>query len=183
MNDQSDGRVRRVGFIGLGDQGLPMATAIAESGMELHVWARRPASADALGETPYVRHESVADLAGAVNVVGFCVSTDEDVLGIAGGGLLEAMRAGTVVINHGTGLPRNATRLLEMAAAYGVDALDAPVSGGRPAAEERRLTSLVGGEEAVVERCRPLFESSRHTSFTRARRAPDRPRSCSTTRC
>ncbi|WP_368666209.1 NAD(P)-binding domain-containing protein [Micromonospora sicca] len=50
------GVVRTVGFIGLGDQGLPMAIALVESGYELHVWARRPASMDALGEAEHVRH-------------------------------------------------------------------------------------------------------------------------------
>jgi 3-hydroxyisobutyrate dehydrogenase-like beta-hydroxyacid dehydrogenase len=48
-----------VGFVGLGDQGLPMATAIAEAGFPLHVWARRPAALDALGTTAHLRHETV----------------------------------------------------------------------------------------------------------------------------
>jgi 3-hydroxyisobutyrate dehydrogenase-like beta-hydroxyacid dehydrogenase len=72
-----------VGFIGLGDDGLPMATAIAEAGFELHVWARRPASLDALADTPHVRHDTVVLLAEACDSVELCVSTDEDVLRIA----------------------------------------------------------------------------------------------------
>jgi 3-hydroxyisobutyrate dehydrogenase-like beta-hydroxyacid dehydrogenase len=91
-----------VGWIGLGDQGLPMAVAIAEAGYPLHVWARRPASLDA---------------------------------------------------------PGNAVRLTEACAPFGVDVLDAPVSGGRPAAEARALTTLVGGPEPVARRCQPVFES------------------------
>src|SRR6202034_2973525 len=64
-----------VGWIGLGDQGLPMAVAIAEAGYPLHVWARRPASLDALGGTSHVRHGEVSDLAGACDIVGLCLST------------------------------------------------------------------------------------------------------------
>ena len=113
LNDQSDEQVRRVGFIGLGDQGLQWRQR-----SQSPAWSctcrydgehRRTLSA----RTPYIHHGRVSDLAGAVGIeVGTCMSTDKDILGIAGGGLLKAMRAGTVVVNHGSGVPRNATRLL-----------------------------------------------------------------------
>jgi len=74
-----------VGFIGLGDQGLPMATAIAEAGFPLHAWARRPASLDGLRGVPHVRHDGVRDLAASCEIVGLCVSTDEDVLQLVTG--------------------------------------------------------------------------------------------------
>ncbi len=93
------------------------------------------------------------------DVVGLCVSTDDDVLRLASEELLQVMRRGAVIVNHGTGLPRNAVRLSELAAEHGVDALDAPVSGGRPAAAARTLTTLVGGPDDVVARCTPLFEA------------------------
>lgn len=151
--------VSRVGFIGLGDQGLPMAAAIADAGFELHVWARRPASMDALGDAAHVRHRSIAELGAATDMVSLCVPTDDDVLRIASGELLAAMPASSVLVNHGTGLPRNATRLRDLAAGHGVHTLDAPVSGGRPAAEARRLTTLVGGEQEVLDRCTPVFQA------------------------
>ncbi|GLZ11727.1 6-phosphogluconate dehydrogenase [Actinomadura sp. NBRC 104425] len=152
-----------VGFIGLGDQGLPMATAIAEAGFPLHAWARRSASLDGLRGVPHARHDDIRGLAAACDIVALCVSTDEDVLQLVTGGLLEALRPGAVVVNHGTGLPSNAVRLTEICAPAGVEVLDAPVSGGRPAAEERRLTTLVGGPRTAVERCEPVFASfSRH---------------------
>ena len=151
--------IRAVGFIGLGDQGLPMATAVAEAGYELHVWARRPQSLQALSDTPHVAHDTVAELGAACDVVGLCVSTDDDVLRLASEELLHVMRPGAVIVNHGTGLPRNAVRLSALAAEHGVDALDAPVSGGRPAAAARTLTTLVGGPDDVVARCTPLFEA------------------------
>ncbi|WP_040785424.1 NAD(P)-dependent oxidoreductase [Nocardia pneumoniae] len=151
-----------VGFIGLGDQGLPMATAIAEAGFPLHAWARRSVSLDGLGKVAHQRHDTIGELAAACDLVGLCVRTDDDVLQLAGQ-LLEGLRPGAVVVNHGTGLPSNALRLSELCAKGGVEVLDAPVSGGRPAAQERRLTTMVGGPQSAAERCRPVFESfSRH---------------------
>jgi 3-hydroxyisobutyrate dehydrogenase-like beta-hydroxyacid dehydrogenase len=148
-----------VGWIGLGDQGLPMAAAIAAAGYPLHVWARRPASAAALDGVPYVRHDTTHDLGAACDIVGLCVGTDDDVLQIVSGGLLDALRPGAVVVNHGTGTPENAVRLTDVCAAAAVDVLDAPVSGGRPAAEAKTLTTLVGGPEAVARSCEPVFRS------------------------
>jgi 3-hydroxyisobutyrate dehydrogenase-like beta-hydroxyacid dehydrogenase len=155
-----------IGFIGLGDQGLPMATAIAEAGYTLHVWARHPGSLDALGNVAHVRHDNSKDLAASCDIVALCVSTDEDVMQIVTGGLLDGLRLGSVIVNHGTGTPRNAVRLTETCARTGVDVLDAPVSGGRPAAQARTLTTMVGGLQLVAQRCEPLFGSfSRHVIY------------------
>jgi 3-hydroxyisobutyrate dehydrogenase-like beta-hydroxyacid dehydrogenase len=155
-----------IGFIGLGDQGLPMATAIAEAGYSLHVWARHPGSLDALGDAAYVRHDDTKDLAASCDVVGLCVSTDDDVMQVVTGRLLGGLRPGSVVVNHGTGTPRNAVRLTQACARAGVDVLDAPVSGGRPAAQARTLTTMVGGPQPVAERCEPVFRSfSRHVVY------------------
>ncbi|HEY6410901.1 MAG TPA: NAD(P)-binding domain-containing protein [Ktedonobacteraceae bacterium] len=65
-----------IGFIGLGDQGLPLATAIAEAGYPLHVWARQPGSLDALGNVAHIRHDASPDLAASCDIVALCVSTD-----------------------------------------------------------------------------------------------------------
>lgn len=151
-----------VGFIGLGDQGLPMATAIAEAGYQLNVWARRPASLEALGDTPHTAHATLTELAAASDIVALCVSTDEDVLRLAAE-LVPYLRPGSLLVNHGTGTPRNAMRLAGLSAGRGVETLDAPVSGGRPAAEARTLTVLVGGTAAAAQRAEPVFWSfARH---------------------
>lgn len=148
-----------VGFIGLGDQGLPMATAIAEAGYPLHVWARRPESLEALGDAAYIGHDTTEDLGAACDVVALCVDSDDANMQIVTGGLLDGLRPGSVVVNHGTGTPQGAVRLTEVCGRAGVDVLDAPVSGGRPAAERRALTTLVGGPEPVAGRCRPVLDS------------------------
>jgi 3-hydroxyisobutyrate dehydrogenase-like beta-hydroxyacid dehydrogenase len=148
-----------VGFIGLGDQGAPIAQAISDGGFPLHVWARHPETLSALDGYAFTSHASIAELAAACDIVGLCVSTDDDVLQIVTGGLLARLRPGSVVVNHGTGTPGNAVRLTQTCAPTGVDVLDAPVSGGRPAAQARALTTLVGGPEPVARRCEPFFRS------------------------
>ena len=92
-------------------------------------------------------------------MVALCVSTDEDVLTMARDQLLAVMPPHSILVNHGTGLPHNAVQLAELARNHAVHTLDAPVSGGRPAAQERRLTTLVGGDPDVVQRCTPVFRS------------------------
>lgn len=152
-----------VGWVGLGDQGLPMAAAVAGAGFPLHAWARRPTSLDGLNDVAHVRHEDVDALAAASDIVAVCVGTDDDVMHLISGGLLDGLRPGSILVNHGTGTPGNAVRFAEACAAAGVEVLDAPVSGGRPAAVERRLTTMVGGSQSAAQRCRPVFASfSRH---------------------
>ncbi|MBT2501057.1 NAD(P)-dependent oxidoreductase [Curtobacterium sp. ISL-83] len=149
-----------VGWIGLGDQGAPMARAIAEAGHTLHVWARRPGSLDALDGLPVTVHATPAELGAASDVVGLCLNDDDGVRDVVTtGGLLAGMRAGSVLVHHGTGLPAFALELADLAAPTGVHVLDAPVSGGRAGAVARRLVTIVGGDAAVLERVRPVFET------------------------
>jgi 3-hydroxyisobutyrate dehydrogenase-like beta-hydroxyacid dehydrogenase len=147
-----------VGFIGLGDQGAPIAQAIADSGYPLVVWARRPASLEALSGHSYTAAATPAELAAASDVVGLCLRRDSDNLHVAvEGGLLENMRQGSILVNHGTGLPSQARQLADLAAPYGITVLDAPVSGGRTVALARELTTIVGGPDDAVGRVTDLF--------------------------
>jgi 3-hydroxyisobutyrate dehydrogenase-like beta-hydroxyacid dehydrogenase len=149
-----------VGFVGLGDQGAPIAAAIADAGYPLQVWARRPASLKALTGVPFTAHATVAALAAASDIVALCLPEDSDNLEVATtGGLLAHMRRGSVLVNHGTGTPRAMQQLAELAAPYGIEVVDAPVSGGRAVALARQLTTIVGGQEAVVDRLRPVFNT------------------------
>ncbi|MFF5040250.1 NAD(P)-binding domain-containing protein [Streptomyces nigra] len=72
-------KISNVGFIGLGDQGGPMAEAIAESGFDLHVWARRPASPTAVAAVPHLVHDTVADVAASVELIALCLRDDTDI--------------------------------------------------------------------------------------------------------
>ncbi|MDJ0466956.1 NAD(P)-binding domain-containing protein [Streptomyces sp. H27-C3] len=160
-----------------------MAKAVAEAGFPLHAWAWRSTFLDALSASPHIGHDGVKDLAAACDIVALRVRTDDDVLQLVTG-LLEGLRPGSIVVNHGTGLPGNAVRLTEVCAEAGISALDATVSGGRPAAEERRLTTMVGGPRPVAEGCEKVFASfSRHVVRPGDVGAPGRGRSSSTTPC
>jgi 3-hydroxyisobutyrate dehydrogenase-like beta-hydroxyacid dehydrogenase len=126
----------------------------------LHVWARRPASLDALRGVEFTAHHTVADLAASSDLVGLCLSEDTDIRALMiDGDLLAALKPGVILVNHGTGLPRFAEWMTETAAARGVDVLDAPVSGGHAGAVAKQLTTIVGGDATVLERARPVFET------------------------
>ena len=149
-----------IGFIGLGDQGAPMAQAIAEAGWPLHVWARHPRSLGVLADAPHTIHDSVPDLGHACDIVGLCLTDDSDVREILEDlGLLASLPASGIVVNHGTGDPEAAARLAQHVREQGHELLDAPVSGGRPAAERHTLTTFVGGDAGTAQRCRPVFEA------------------------
>ncbi|OBF77642.1 6-phosphogluconate dehydrogenase [Mycobacterium sp. 852002-51613_SCH5001154] len=149
----------RVGFIGLGSQGGPMARRIIEAGYETTLWARRPATLEPFTDTEAKIAESPADLAAASDLVCLCVVGDADIDEIASGarGLLAAMEPGGVIAVHSTVHPNTCRELADKAAAKGISVIDAPVSGGGPAASEGRLLVMVGGDADVVERCRPVF--------------------------
>jgi 3-hydroxyisobutyrate dehydrogenase-like beta-hydroxyacid dehydrogenase len=92
----------KIGFVGLGDQGAPMAEAISDAGFELHVWARRAQSFDAISRVNYLRHNSLKSLAVRVHVLSLCLRDDEDIWNlIRQHRLIEALRSGSIVVNHG----------------------------------------------------------------------------------
>jgi 3-hydroxyisobutyrate dehydrogenase len=148
----------RVGFIGLGSQGGPMARRIIEAGYPVTLWARRPATLEPFADTNAKTAGSPAELAAASDLVCVCVRDDagtEEVVEAVLGGLA----AGGVIAVHSTVHPDTCRRLAERAQAGGVRLIDAPVSGGAPAAEAGRLLVMTGGEEEAVEFCRPVFGS------------------------
>lgn len=147
-----------VGFIGLGDQGLPMAEAIAEAGFAVQAWARRPEVLDDPRLGALTRQATATGLAAAVDLLAVCVSTDEAVLDLATT-IMPAMRPGAIFVNHGTGTPGSAVALAALGARHGIQVIDAPVSGGRPGAEARTLTTLAGGEEHAIQKATPVFET------------------------
>jgi 3-hydroxyisobutyrate dehydrogenase len=151
----------KVGFIGLGSQGGPMARRIVEGGYATTLWARRPATLEPFADTPAKVAESPAELAAASDLVCLCVVGDADIEEITGGedGLLAAMKPGGIIAVHSTVHPNTCRALAKKAAALGISVIDAPVSGGGPAASEGRLMVMVGGDADVVERCRPVFET------------------------
>ena len=150
-----------VGFIGLGSQGGPMARRIIAAGHPTTLWARRAATLEPFADTPATLAASPADLAAACDLVCLCVVGDADVEEITGGelGLLTALKPGSVIVIHSTVHPDTCRELATKAAAQRVSVIDAPVSGGGPAAAEGRLLVMAGGDADVIDRCRPVFET------------------------
>jgi 3-hydroxyisobutyrate dehydrogenase-like beta-hydroxyacid dehydrogenase len=150
-----------IGFIGLGSQGGPMARRIVEAGYPTTLWARKPETLEPFAETPAMVAESPAELAAASDLVCLCVVGGADIDEITGGdhGLLAGLKPGSVIAVHSTVHPNTCKELAKKAGALGVSVIDAPVSGGGPAASEGRLLVMVGGAADVVERCRPVFET------------------------
>lgn len=147
----------KVGFIGLGAMGRPMALHLQRAGHELFVWARRPQSAAGL---PATRCATPAELGRRCDVVFTVVTSSADVESIALGadGLCEGMAAGTVLVDCSTIAPESARHIASELTKRGIDMLDAPVSGGEQGAINATLAIMAGGEAAVLERVRPLLE-------------------------
>lgn len=151
----------RVGFIGLGSQGAPMAQRIIAEGFPTTLWARRPQTLAPFSGTPAKVATSPADLAAASDLVCLCVVNDRDIDEVVTGehGVLAGMAEGGIIAVHSTVHPETCRRLATKARAQGVSLVDAPVSGGGMGAEAKRLLVMVGGEPDIVERCRPVFAS------------------------
>lgn len=157
--EASERKTARVGFIGLGSQGGPMARRIIEAGFPVTLWARRPASLEPFADTGAKVAASPADLAAVSDLVCVCVVGDADVEEVLtrSDGVLVGLGSGGVVVVHSTVHPDTCRRLAAAAASRGGALVDAPVSGGGPAAEAGRLLVMAGGDPGVVEYCRPVF--------------------------
>ncbi|MGV9862277.1 NAD(P)-dependent oxidoreductase [Rhodococcus koreensis] len=153
------GDALRVGFIGLGSQGGPMARRIIEAGFPTTLWARRPESLVPYEGTGAELACSPRELARKSDLVCVCVVDDVGVESLLCGqdGILAGMAPGGIVAIHSTIHPSMAMRMHELAKVQGVELVDAPVSGGGPAAEAGRLLVMAGGDEALIERVRPVF--------------------------
>ncbi|TDD86063.1 NAD(P)-dependent oxidoreductase [Actinomadura darangshiensis] len=149
----------RVGFIGLGSQGGPMARRIVGAGHPTTLWARRPATLEPFAGTGAAVAASPAELAAASDLVCVCVVDDAGVREVVAGekGVLAGAAEGATIAVHSTVHPDTCRRLADEAGTLGVAVIDAPVSGGGPAADAGRLLVMAGGEPETVERCRPVF--------------------------
>ncbi|HSS26187.1 MAG TPA: NAD(P)-binding domain-containing protein, partial [Mycobacterium sp.] len=136
----------KVGFIGLGSQGGPMARRIVEGGYPMTLWARRPATLEPFADTPAKVAESPAEVAAASDLVCLCVVGDDDIEEITGDqhGVLAAMKPGSIIAVHSTVHPDTCRKLAKKFGARNVSVIDAPVSGGGGAASQRRLLVMVG---------------------------------------
>jgi len=151
----------RVGFIGLGKMGRPMTRRLLGAGFVVTVHNRSRAAVDELVKEGAHPAASPAEVARAADIVLTCLTNTRSVEEVYFGpdGLIEAVRPGQILVDHGTVSPTTSRRCAEAARARGADFLDAPVSGGPAGAQAGTLTIMVGGNEATFERARPVFEA------------------------
>jgi 2-hydroxy-3-oxopropionate reductase len=150
----------RVGFIGLGAMGRPMALNLLRGRHELTVYARRAASLEPLVERGAAPAATPAGLAGDCDAI-FTMLTGtsavEQIL-LGDDGVARGARPGTVVVDTSTIDPTATRAIAAQLAERGIDMLDAPVSGGPHGARDATLSIMVGGKAAALERARPLFD-------------------------
>jgi len=151
----------RLGFVGLGNQGLPMAHRLLDAGHQLTVWARRPSSLTTFHDTSASVVSTRGDLGRLAELVAVCVfdevGVNEVVLGPSG--VAQAMSPGNIVVVHSTVPPSAIMDLARRLEPLGLHVVDAPVSGGAQAARRGDLTVMLGGDAPVLDRVAPVVES------------------------
>jgi 2-hydroxy-3-oxopropionate reductase len=149
----------KLGFIGLGAMGTPMAHNLIKAGYTLAVWARRKDAIAPLLKEGAQSAASPADVASRSGIILTMVTDTEAVEEVVLGknGIIEGARPGSVVIDHSTISPAGARNIAAQLKARDIGMLDAPVSGGVAAAKAGSLSIMVGGEEAVFGRCEPIL--------------------------
>src|ERR687894_2335332 len=150
----------RVGFIGLGIMGKPMARNLMDAGYELTVYNRSPEKAKELGEGGATVAASPKEVAEQSDITITMLPDSPDVRNAVAGedGVLSGIGEGALLVDMSTISPVVTEELAEAVQGKGASMLDAPVSGGDVGAIEGTLSILVGGGEADFERASPLFE-------------------------
>ena len=151
---------KTIGFIGLGVMGGAMAGHIRASGERLLIYTRTKSKAQMLLDAGAEWRNSPKELARECDVIFTMVGYPSDVEEIYFGpeGLIENARPGTILVDTTTSRPDLAVRIYEAAKAHGLEALDAPVSGGDIGAKNATLTIMVGGDEEAFQSVKPLLE-------------------------
>jgi len=149
----------KLGFIGLGIMGRPMALNLRRAGHALWVHGRRPVTMAVLAEAGAQACRSAADVAVNAEIIFIMVSDTPDVENIVLGetGLAQRLRPGQVIVDMSTISPASTRRLAQELETHGVEMLDAPVSGGEIGAINANLSIMVGGKEKTFLRVKPLF--------------------------
>lgn len=151
-----------VGYVGLGNIGKPSAERLISDDIEAYVFdIYQPAVAE-LVEKGAKGCPSVAELARKCAHIGICVRDDQQVEELLYGedGILANAAEETIVAIHSTVTQASLLKWAEEAAEQGIHLLDAPITGGAHRAAQGTLCYMVGGHQALVERCRPVFMTS-----------------------
>ncbi len=151
--------MKKIGFIGLGKMGSPMARNLYQAGHEVMVYNRTPERALSLQEQGIQVAQSIEEVVKGKDVVITMLSNDEalkEIL-IADDGVLDFIEEPTLLVDMSTVSPETSIMIAEMAKEMGITMLDAPVSGSVNAAEGGNLLVLVGGESQAYENLKDIF--------------------------
>lgn len=145
----------RVAFVGLGIMGRPMASNLVKAGHEVSVW-NRSAGKEVEGAR---LASSPADAAQGAEVVWICVSDTAAVEQVLFGpnGIEQSLTEGMIIADSSTISPSATRKFAERVAQKGVQYVDSPVTGSKVGAEAGTLLFIVGGDEATIERLKPLY--------------------------
>ena len=157
----------KVGFIGLGRIGKPMAVNILKAGFDLTVYDLRAEPMRELVQHGAKAAYSPKELAEGADLVEIVVVDDGQVEEVSLGerGLVAGARADSIIAIHSTVTPGTVKRLAEIGKQKPVQVIDAPISGGEAGAREKTLCYMVGGDTGVLERCREVFSTSASEIF------------------
>ena len=152
----------KTGFIGLGMQGKYLAINLAEGGFDLKVFDVRNSPMQEVAASGARMAKSCADVASEAEIIQVCVLNDEQLENVVLGtdGLLSTAQSGTTIVVHSTVGPSTIENLAAQSAHQSVSLIDAPVSGSEVGAKNKTMSYMVGGPKTVVDKCRPLFETS-----------------------
>lgn len=147
--------MERIGYIGLGIMGRGMVANLVAKGMAPLVWNRTPGRSEGLDVKVAIDLRHLVD---ATEVIVICVSDSPDVVEVVEG-LKPGLRSGQLIVDHSTISPETTRLLARAISEVGVSWLDAPVSGGAEGAKKGTLSTMVGGEQADLDRARPILEA------------------------
>jgi 3-hydroxyisobutyrate dehydrogenase-like beta-hydroxyacid dehydrogenase len=147
----------KLGFLGLGIMGGPMAKRLLAAGHEVALWSYSKGKAEALGGKACATPREVAEHSDCVFLcVGDTVMSREVIFGKDG--LAAGAKMGLVIADCSTISPKESRQMAEKLLASGIDLLDAPCTGSKAGAENGTLTFMIGGKKDVFDRVRPWFE-------------------------
>ncbi|MFH1484858.1 MAG: NAD(P)-dependent oxidoreductase [Chloroflexota bacterium] len=157
----------KVGFVGLGTIGAPMARRVANGGYQLVVYDVRPEAMRPFAEKGATAASSPKDVATKCSNILFSLPDSpiiEEVI-LGKDGIVDGAARGTLIVDLSSAHPASTIKLGKELAPKGIDIIDAPVSGGRFGAEAGTLAVMVGGRKELLERARPIISTFGKTIF------------------
>ena len=152
--------IKRIGLIGLGIMGIPMAKNLLHANFQLSLFARKPQALTPFADDDIETYNSPAELAKHCDTTIICVSDSPDVVDviISDNGIIHGAKANHMVIDMSTISPEVTRSLAQQLATENIAMLDAPVSGGEIGAIDGTLSIMVGGSEAAFNNALPIFK-------------------------